>query len=270
MTQKKLKKQLKQYAAECRMLIPKEKEEQIASLLQVNALLQEKVPQKTRGSAFSFVLEQIGYLGKYCLVWQIAWIVLFWYLVRHGVNYFFGEAGGTGILVIISLLPPILVLLTVETVTKVYQRSMLEIEYATKYSLREVVIVRMLFLGIFHSVIFVAEVIALHKGLDSDAGKLLVYGFTPMIMITGILLKIMQYCQGEQLRGAGIGVYLGTVIFAVMGNTKYFEWYKPLYFKLWCTVCIIGVFWSGYQFVCLCRKLATFEKAAYNFGGLSQ
>lgn len=273
MTQRKLKKKLKQYAAECRTLIPKEKEEQIVSLLQAEsalrakALLQEKAPYKTRGSTLSFVLEQIGYLGKYCLVWQIAWIVLFCYLMRYGVSYFFGETGGNGVLVMISLLPPLLVLLTVETITKVYQRSMLEIEYATKYSLREVVIVRMLFLGVFHSVILAVEIVALHKGLESEAGKLLVYGFTPMIIITGILLKIMQYYQGEQLRSAGIGVYLGTVLLAVMGNTKYFGWYEPLYFKVWCAVCVFGVFGSGYQFVCLCRKLATYEKAAYNYGG---
>ena len=273
MTQRKLKKQLRQYAAECKMLIPKEKEKQIVSLLQAEsrvqtkALLQEKAPYKTRGSAVSFVLEQIGYLGKYCLVWQIAWIVLFCYLMRHSVGYFFGEADGNGVLVMISLLPPLLVLLTVETITKVYQRSMLEIEYATKYSLLEVVIVRMLFLGVFHCVILAVEIIVLHKGLESDAGKLLIYGFTPMIMITGVLLKIMQYCQGEQLRSAGIGVYLGTVILTVMGNTKYFGWYEPFYFKVWCAVCVLGVFWSGYQFVCLCRKLATFEKAAFNFGG---
>ena len=118
MTQRKLKKQLRQYAAECKMLIPKEKEKQIVSLLQAEsrvqtkALLQEKAPYKTRGSAVSFVLEQIGYLGKYCLVWQIAWIVLFCYLMRHSVGYFFGEAGGNGVLVMISLLPPLLVLLT--------------------------------------------------------------------------------------------------------------------------------------------------------------
>ena len=97
MTQRKLKKQLRQYAAECKMLIPKEKEKQIVSLLQAEsrvqtkALLQEKAPYKTRGSAVSFVLEQIGYLGKYCLVWQIAWIVLFCYLMRHSVGYFSGK-----------------------------------------------------------------------------------------------------------------------------------------------------------------------------------
>ena len=37
MTQRKLKKQLRQYAAECKMLIPKEKEKQIVSLLQAES-----------------------------------------------------------------------------------------------------------------------------------------------------------------------------------------------------------------------------------------
>lgn len=268
MTQRKLKKRLKQYAAECRSLVPKEKEEQIASLLQAEqvlqtkGVLQAKMLQNTRGNAVCFVLDQLGYLAKYCLAWQLAWILLFCYLMRNGVSYILGETGESGILVMISLLPPILVLLTVETVTKVYQRSMLEIEYATKYSLREVVIVRMLFLGVVHSVILAVEIIVLHRGLESDAGKLLIYGFTPMIVTTGILLKIMQYCQGEQLRSAGIGVYLGIVLFAIIGNTNYCGWYQPLYFPVWCTVCIIGAFWAANQFVCLCKKLATFERAA--------
>lgn len=250
---------LRQYAAICACL-PAEmeksgkKEENIKALLQI-----APVPQK-RGRWWNFVLEQIGYMGRYCLVWQAAWVALFWYLMHHGIPYMGIGESENEVLVLISLLPPILALLMVEAVTKVYQRSMLEIEYTTKYSLQSVVLVRMLALGVFHAVLLAAVILSIRAGTDSDIGTLLVYGFTPMILVTGILLKLMQCCQGETLRSAGIGVYALIAALVLAGNTKYFRWFQPVHFRTWCAVCGVGIGFAVWQFVCLQRKLFSFEQ----------
>lgn len=215
---------------------------------------------RTRGKRWNFVLEQIGYLGRYCLVWQAAWVALFWYLMHHGIPYMGIGESENEVLVLISLLPPMLALLMVEAVTRVYQRSMLEIEYTTKYSLQSVVLVRMLALGGFHAVILAAVILGIRAGADSDIGTLLVYGFTPMILVTGILLKLMRCCQGETLRSAGIGVYALTAVLVFAGNTKYFRWYQPDYFGTWCAACGAGIAFAVWQFACLRRKLCSFEQ----------
>lgn len=250
---------LAQYAGACARL-PAEmaesgrKEENIKALLQIAPL------PRTRGKRWNFILEQIGYLGRYCLVWQVLWVALFWYLMHSGIPYMGVLGSENEVLVLISLLPPLLALLMVEAVTKVYQRSMLEIEYTTKYSLQSVMLVRMLAQGVFHAVLLAAVILSIRAGTDSDIGTLLVYGFTPMILVTGILLKLMQCCQGETLRSAGIGVYALTAALVLAGNTKYFRWFQPVHFRTWCVVCGAGAAFAVWQFVCLQRKLFSFEQ----------
>lgn len=251
MKEREMEKRIKHYAAVCKSIVPAEKEERIRELLQIKPMT------RTRGTLWDFVLEQMGYLGKYCLIWQAMWIVLFLVLMQSGVAAFFG---GNGILVIVSLFPPLLVLLTVEEITKVYQRSLLEIEYATKYSLQGVIMTRMSVLNVFHSVILCGCILVWQARLDSGLVQLLVYGFTPMILMTGFLLKLMQHCHGELLRNAVVGVYGLAAALALVGNAERFGWFRADYFWVWCVVCIAGAAFGIWQFVCLNRKLSGLEQ----------
>lgn len=255
MEQNMIKKQLRQYAAACNKLIPEEKEARIQHLLQI-----EGQKKNSKGTLWTFIWEQIGYLGRYCLLWQTAWVVLFYYVMHGGVAKLIGEAAENGMLVAIAILSPLLVLLTVEGVTKIYHKSMLEIEYATKYSLRSAVMIRMSVLCVTHFLILTVCVICMHSRLESNTGKLLIYGLTPMVLVTGILLKLMQSYQGDLLRGAAVSIYLFTAALAVIGNTKYFGWYQPAYFKVWCIACAAGIAFDIRQFMCLNTKLENYEQ----------
>lgn len=273
MKPREIKRKLRQYATACEKIVPMEKELRIQELMQMemqHAKERKSSSQKTdlnavpvsctRGTVWNFIWEQIGYLGKYCLIWQAVWIALFFYMMLYGVSYFFGESDGNGILVAVSILTPLLILLTVEEVTKVYHRSMLEIEYATKYSLRSAVMIRLSSLCVVHALIPVLCIVCLHSRLESDVGRLLIYGFTPMVIATGILLKLMQYCQGELLKSAAVGIYVMTAALVVVGNTKYFGWYQPEWFKAWCMVCAVGVAFVIRQFMRLNGKLSSYEQ----------
>ena len=273
METREIKRRLKQYASACEKIVPMEKELRIQELIQIEMQHTEErknpsqmpdlnaVPESCkRGTVWNFIWEQIGYLGRYCLIWQVVWIALFFYMMQYGVSYFFGESDGNGILVAVSILTPLLILLTVEEVTKVYHRSMLEIEYATKYSLRSAVMIRLSSLCVVHALLPVICIVCLHSRLESDMGRLLVYGFTPMVITTGILLKLMQYWQGELLRSAAVGIYVMTAALVVVGNTQYFGWYQPEWFRVWCMVCVVGVAFVIRQFVCLNRKLSRYEQ----------
>lgn len=252
MGQREIEKRLQQYAAACEKIVPENKERRIRELMQTGIV-------RIRGNVWNFIWEQIGYLGRYCLIWQALWIVVFWYMVRYGVSHLGGKDSSSGILVTVSILTPLLVLLTVEQVTKVYQKSMLEIEYVTKYSLRSAVMIRMSVLCVVHAVILVICVLCLHSRIEAEAGQLLVYGFTPMIIVTAALFCLMQRFEGDLLRSAAMGVYALTAGLAVVGNTGYFEWYQPAYFRVWCIICGIAAVVGICQLIRLNGKLSKYE-----------
>lgn len=248
MTSKEVERKLQTYSSVCKKIVPNKKEEMIMKILE------EKGFQKNRGSLFDFFWEQFGYLGKYCLIWQALWMILFCYLMKN-VN---GDENS--LMILLSVLPAILTLITVEDITKVYQRSMLEIEYATKYSMQNLVMIRMMTLCIFHSIILIIGIVIVKVQFDLEMIKLLVYGFTPMLLMTGILINLMKYFKGEQLRTAGIVVYAGLLIFCTAGGIGHFDIYSLVYFKIWKIICAVSTVMFVYQVLKLRERLGNFEK----------
>ena len=248
MTAKEMEKRLKNYSNSCQKIMPNQKEETIAMILKSHMI------QRTRGNVWSFFCEQIGYLFRCCFLWQMLWAGVFYGFIKY-------SAYGNGeLLVLLSALPAILTLITVEEITKVYQKSMLEIEYATKYSLQSAVIVRMFVLCVIHSILLTVGIISVRAQFDSGLTKLLVYGFTPMILMTGILIKAMKYFKGEKLRLASIGIYAGMIIFCFVGNMEQFGIYRWDYFKLWEIACVAGSAFFVYQMFRLRSELGNFEQ----------
>lgn len=258
METKKIKRELRKYAATCKKITPPDRESGIRRLLQGNESAAGDI-SRIKGSLWTFVLEQIGWMERYCLFWQVAWIILFRYMLGDGAA-FIGGGSEKEILTMISILPPLLVLLTVEEIAKVYQRSMLEIEYATKYSLRTAVMIRMAVLCVAHLLILSICVLCRQSLPDSDTGRILVYGLTPMVLMTGVILKLMQYFQGDRLRNAAVGVWLLMAVLLIIGNARYFERCQPVYFKGWCMACVIGIAFDIRQFICLNQKLKEYEQ----------
>lgn len=253
MKHKDIRKKLKEYEVLSQSIWPEEKESRIEKILLTEPALY------TRGSLWDFILEQAGYLERYCLIWQLLWMVLFLFLVQLGGMQLKQKESGEGVLVLFSLLPSLLVLLTVEEITKVYQKTMLEIECTTKYSLQNVVMIRMAVLCIFNFLILTAGVFWGNVFADYNVSMLLVYSFTPMLLIMGIMLKLMQYCQGEILQNGVIGSYAFMAALAVFNYVKRLGWYQQENFRIWCMVCIAGAVFALRQFVLLNRKLASYE-----------
>lgn len=270
MGQRNIRKKIRRYVQASKSIAPENKEARMRELLlaaslgkehgKETVLSKERMADCTRGTVYQFILEQTGYVGRYCLVWQALWIGIFFWMMHAGMPAYIAGGERNGILVVLSLLSPLLVLFTVEEITKVYQKSMLEIEYATKYSLRSVVMSRMVILCTAHSVVLAVCTACLPVQEAFGALHLLVYGFTPMVLMTGILMKLMQYFHGKMLRSAAVGVYVLMVILAIVGSREYFGWYQPSCFKIWCLACGIGIVFGMRQFVYLHKKLSSFEQ----------
>ncbi|MCR5753521.1 MAG: hypothetical protein K6G30_01745 [Acetatifactor sp.] len=245
-----MKKRLRQYGKSREGIDIEKKEVNISRLLEVVP------PPRRKGNFRDFVWEQIGFLNRTCLVWQLLWLAIFCIIMMSNMEPLIGT--GTG-LILLSILPPLLVLLTIEEITKVYQRSMLEIEYTTKYSLQTLVMVRMMLLNGVHVVLLLVGLLIIHGSLQIGMIKILVYGFTPMLLATCGLLKLMQYFQGEQLKIAGMSVYVGIVAICGCGSIPRFDIYRSAFFGIWGMVLAVSICSCIYQFWSLYKTLRKME-----------
>ena len=93
MGRREIEKRLQQYAAACEKIVPENKESKIRELMQTGITFSPVADfgktgiVRTRGTLWNFIWEQIGYLGRYCLIWQAVWIGVFWYMMRHGAHF---------------------------------------------------------------------------------------------------------------------------------------------------------------------------------------
>lgn len=221
-------------------------------------LLNREFHVRSRGSSIDFLLTQIGFVNKIVWFWQGVWMLLFWYAVWNGDALQLTN----GHLCILSMAPPLLLLLTVEEVSKVYNRSMLEIEYATKYSLKKVVLMRMLVLSTVNGMLLSVGILLAGNRLELPLLEALVYSMTPLLLMTFLLLKLMRRLQGEQLQYAGISLYIVFVLIVLVGRMERYNIYSARLFGIWVLLFVSGLLAVVYQGHKLGRHLENFEIVA--------
>lgn len=221
----------------------------------IAGLLNREIPLRSRGSSMDFLLSQIGFVNKIIWFWQGVWMLLFWYAVWNGDGFQLTH----GHLCILSMAPPLLLLLTVEEVSKVYNRSMLEIEYATKYSLKKVVLMRMLVLSTVNGILLLVGIPLAGNRLELPLLEVLVYSLTPLLLMTFVLLKLMTRLQGEQLQYAGVSLYLVFLLIVLVGRMERFNIYSSRLFGIWGFLFVGGLLAVVYQGCKLGQHLENFE-----------
>lgn len=213
------------------------------------------IPVRHKGSFKEFVISQIGFVNKIVWFWQGVWILLFFYAIWSGeLLHITNET-----LCILSMAPPLLLLLTIEEVSRVYNRSMLEIEYATKYSLKKVVLVRMMILSIVNGVLMLCGILFAKQRLDLKFVEILVYSLTPLLVMTFLLLKMMTRWNGERLKYAAASLYLFLLLLIVVGRMERFNIYTQNLFGVWLLLFFCGLIATIFQIIRLGKQLDCFE-----------
>lgn len=249
---KKLEKRLKDYGVFVRGMEPMKRDSQI------RAIMQKQTPDSLGGSRWDFIRFQIGFMEKYCLIPQCIWFILFYVCMKEeSIRYLCGRAE-----VMLSVLPPVLVMLTIEEVSRFYHKSMLEIEYTTKYSLTHIIMTRMLFFSILNAIIILGGILLVRTDLEAELLQIIVYGFTPMILASAALLYGMQFVSGDYLRVLGAAVYIFVVLFCFFGGVNSNNIYHENFFYLWECAFGIGSVFCIYEFVKLAGKLNKYEQVA--------
>lgn len=221
----------------------------------IAAVHEQELPIKKQAGYLEFLVTQVRFIDKTALFWQLVWLVLFVCAVwKEDLLSITSEK-----LCILSMTPPLLLLLSIEQVARIYNRSMLEIEYATKYSLKKIVMGRMLILSIGNGIVLLTGILIAGNLLGLSVGSLTAYGLAPLVIMTFLLLCLMQKWSGEQLVYAGVSIYAVMLLLVLFGRNEYLNIFAPAYQNLWLAVLAAGVCGTAAAVKRLGRTLEHFE-----------
>lgn len=221
----------------------------------IAAVSQTEIPVRKTGGFGEFLVSQISFINKLAFLGQLLWLMLFFYAVGYGQIFRLPNE----LLSILSMAPPVLLLLTVDDISHIYNRSMLEIEYATKYSLKKIVMGRLLILGGGSGVILLIGLLYAKNRLGIDLVSVLAYSLTPYVCMMFLLLLFMKKWKGRRLMAAGVSVYAVLLLVILNGRMEAYDIYKSRFLWVWLAVLLGGIFGTVYQFRQLWSRLEHFE-----------
>ena len=259
MQHKKLRRILKRYGRRVRAVQGKHRDENILKLMEMEKGRQEfvKFPAFARG--------QIGMIGKYSLLWYVIWLVLFvWGLNGDGMNVLGGHRNE----ILLSVMPPFLLLLTAQDISRLFSDSMVELEKTTKFTPEHVVMVHFLSMSATHVLLLLMGIVLVENSLASGFMEILLYGYTPLILTTAVFLEITRRLRGDNLRLAGVTVVAGVICLLVFMGTKgvtlfrTVDIYSPDMLTVWKAALAVGTVFCVLEILWVLRK----EWAAYGIG----
>lgn len=132
-----------------------------------------------------FILGQIRHIRPRIWIGQFLTLFLgclgFWIYGREGYAYY-------QLFTVISTMTPLFLVFQIEELAKVSNRSMLEIEFSTRNSLKKLMLSRLCILGMVDFLILSIWITFLNYHLNEDLFKILLYSLVPFnITVIGLL-----------------------------------------------------------------------------------
>lgn len=254
---------LAQYKKNMRELQSPNRDENILKLLEAEQKL-------GRNSSFpDFVLGQIGIVGTYGCLFEIIWLSAF--LLIFFTDGLWGMFGRTESLALISASPSVLILLTAEDLSRIFHRSMMEIEKTTKYSLQQIAMMRLHIYGIMHGVAVLAGILAVSGNLERGLVELAVYGYTPFILASALLYELARRFKGENLMIAGgaicTGIFflLAIVIRPEEPGMNRLDIYSVANFDIWKMLFVAAIAIYVFEIIVMRKELKHYEVGTYKY-----
>lgn len=184
--------------------------------------------QDRKMSLFSLTFMQIKYISKW--IWIVS--VLFCVTVYMLLNVL-------GIKYVSQLLTwiPFLVVLSITESIRSYRYGMEELEFSARFSLKSIVMARMLILGVGNLLTLMIMIQMLHGRLGIHA----VHVFTPYFMTTGGCLYLVRTIRGNESTFLCFTLAIVVCVVQILLPWKLKGCYLPDYLFLWTIVCVIGV-----------------------------
>lgn len=229
------------------------KEENIIKLLAL------EVPSKKYGNLWDFIIEQITFINGFIIIAQLLWGILFVLAFQNKEMRGFTNSE----LFLFSMSPPILLILVVEEIARVYNRSMLEIECTTKYSIKKLILLRMLVVSIGNILVLVITmpmiIPYLNETLKLGLGSLLLYGLTPLVLMTWMILIQMEKRKGEQLLYRTVTCYVILLSIGLLGGKESINIYRMEFQGIWLCTLVTGALACVLQFKKIYNEIENFN-----------
>lgn len=200
---KNVEKILEEYKSETMKVSPKNRDENILKLLELS--------KKGHGDFRDFVSGQLSMFGKVSLVWELVWLVFF-IAISFNCKKIFGTQD---VLPLISILSPFLLIVFATDIGKVTNRSVLEIEATTKYSISQILLFRLLTVEVTQLVMVFIGAMIWYKTMGYSLPHLLLYGYTPLVFSSAVLLLCISRFRGKAIQYAGVSITV--LIVALLG-----------------------------------------------------
>ena len=170
---------LRQYGQTSKSIRCDRREENILKLMEMEG------GQRSLLSFPAFARGQIGIMGRYCLLWYILWLVLFvWGLKGDGMC----SLGDHRTEILLSVMPPFLLLLTAGDISRLFSDCMVELEKTTKYSPEQVFLVHFLSMTVIHFLLIPIGFLLAGNTASLGIRELLLYGYTPMTLAAAVTM----------------------------------------------------------------------------------
>ncbi|GAA0741670.1 hypothetical protein [Clostridium oceanicum] len=189
-----------------------------------------------RATNKEFILSQIGFIRKRTWVFQIIVLAL---ICLAFCNIESEHALTFESFSLISIFSPILLIINIEEISRVYYKSMLEIEFSTKNSLKKVLATRMLILGIADCIVLTIMMIFAGKSMNISILRVIMYTFVPFNLVCIGCMELMKYFKGRELNYASIIYSALLMATLLLGRLNNLQIYAQNFISSWIFIYII-------------------------------
>ena len=154
---------------------------------------------KFRTNNKQFILSQIGFIRKRTWIFQIVILAL---MCLGFYNMTSQNSLNFKTFSLISILAPLLLIINVDEISRIYNKSMLEIEFSTRNSLKKVLVTRLIILGVTDCIALIIMMIFAGNLMNISILRVIMYTLVPFNLVCIGCMKLMKYFKGNELNYA--------------------------------------------------------------------
>lgn len=197
-------------------------------------------------SLFPLAFMQIKYISKW--VWLVS-------VVFCGITYAALDVLEAEHVSFITAWIPFMVMLFVTESMRSYRYGMDELETSARFSLKSIVMARMLILGIASMIFLIVfmQIISVKSELH------VLHIFTPYFFTASGGFYIVRYIRGVESTVLCFSLASFISVVQIVLQLQYEEWYLPDYLPIWaiiCTIGILGTIKQSYRTIRMTEELA--------------
>lgn len=212
---------------------------------------------KFRASNKQFILSQIGFIRKRIWIFQIIILVLLclgFYNIRAQDSLNFRTFS------LISILAPLLLIVNVDEISRVYNKSMLEIEFSTKNSLKKVLVTKMLILGITDCIALIIMMIFAGNLMNISILRVIMYTLVPFNLVCIGCMKLMKYFKGNELNYACVTYSALLITILLLGRLNDLGIYAQDFILSWIIMFAISTVIFALEMKTMWNRLGLFDE----------